>query len=109
MTYQAVFAHEDAALGIFSSVAGMDADALPLLVELRTTEQDGQPLPELRAPRNHHGVSPFGDGRTALHLIRPMRIVAPGRLEGVAEVKKTFPRPLPTGRGVDTSAAVVCP
>ena len=34
LTYQAILAHKDAALGIFGGVARMDADALPLLVEI---------------------------------------------------------------------------
>ena len=43
-----VLAYEDAAFGVCGGVAGMDADALPLAVELRATEQDGKPLLELR-------------------------------------------------------------
>ena len=43
-----VAAYEDAALRVFDGVARMDADALPLAVEVGATEQDGKPLFELR-------------------------------------------------------------
>ena len=39
LTYQAIFAYEDAAFGVCGGVAGMDADAL----EFRHAEQDGEP------------------------------------------------------------------
>ena len=64
----------------------MDADALPLLVELRATEQDGKPHPEFRTPRDHYGVATFGDGRAAFHLVGPVGIVAPSGFEGVTEI-----------------------
>ena len=48
----AVLAYEDATFGVFRRVARMDSDAL----ELRYTEQDGQPCPKLLTPRNHHGI-----------------------------------------------------
>ena len=36
-----VLAYEDAAFGVFGGVAGMDADALPLAVELGATKENG--------------------------------------------------------------------
>ena len=77
---------EDAALGVFGGVAHVDADALPLLVELRATEQDGKPHLELRTPRDHYGVATFGYGRAAFYLVCPVGIVAPSGFEGVTEI-----------------------
>ena len=66
-----VLAYEDAALGVFGGVAGMDADALPLAVEIGATEQDGEPLLELWLIGDDHGIAAFGDGRAAFHLVGP--------------------------------------
>ena len=81
-----VLAYEDAALGVFGGVAGMDADALPLAVEIGATEQDGEPLLELRTPRDDHGIAAFGDGRAAFHLVGPVLVVAPCGFQRVAEI-----------------------
>ena len=59
LAYLTVLAYEDAAFGVFGGVARMDSDALPFAVELRATEQDRQPCPKLRTPRNHHGIAAF--------------------------------------------------
>ena len=66
----AVLAYEDAAFGIFRAVARMDADALPLAIELRATEEDGKPCLKLRTPRDDYRVAAFGDGRAAFYLIK---------------------------------------
>ena len=60
----------------------MDSDAL----EFRHAEQDGQPLLELRTPRDHYSVSAFGDGRAAFHLVGTVGIVAPSGFQCVAEI-----------------------
>ena len=83
LTHFAVLTNEDAAFGVFRAVARVDADAL----ELRNTEQDGQPSLELRRIRDHHGIAPFGDGRATFHLIRPVFVVTPSGFEGVAEIQ----------------------
>ena len=57
-----VLAYEDAAFGVLGGVAGMDADALPLAVEIGATEQDGEPLLELWRVGDDHGIAAFGDG-----------------------------------------------
>ena len=46
LPHEFVLAYEDAPLGVLGAVARMDADAL----EFGHTEQDGQPLLQLRAP-----------------------------------------------------------
>ena len=85
-TYTLVAAYEDAALGVLGGVARMDADALPLLVELWATEQDGKPLLEFQTPADDYGIATFGDGRAAFYLVGPMGIVAPSGFEGVTEI-----------------------
>ena len=85
-TYTLVATYEDTALGVLDGVARMDADALPLLVELRATEQDGKPLLELRTPADDYGIAAFGDGRAAFYLVGTVGIVAPSGFEGVAEI-----------------------
>ena len=65
LTYQAIFAYEDAAFGVCGGVAGMDADAL----EFRHAEQDGEPRLELRAPRDHYRIAAFRNRRAAFYLI----------------------------------------
>ena len=46
----AVIAQKDAALGVARGVAGVDANALPFLIEVGTSQQQRQPLFELRRP-----------------------------------------------------------
>ena len=86
LAYLLVTAYEDAALGVLGSVTRVDADALPLLVELRATEQNGKPLFELRTPRDHYGVATFRDGRAAFHLVGTILVVAPSGFQCVAEI-----------------------
>ena len=85
-TYTLVATYEDTALGVLGGVARMDADALPLLVEFRATEQDGKPHLKLRTPRDHYGVAAFWDGRSAFYFVSTVGIVAPSGFEGVAEI-----------------------
>lgn len=86
LAHLAVLAHEDAALCVAGGVAGVDAYALPLAVELGAAEQDGEPLLEARAPGYDHGVVPLGYGRAACYLAPAVLVVAPGGFEGIAEV-----------------------
>ena len=86
LTYQAIFAYEDAAFGVFRAVACVDADALPLLVELWATEQDGKPLLKFWREGDNYCVAAFWDGRAAFHLVGTVGIVAPSGFEGVAEI-----------------------
>ena len=81
-----VLAYEDAALGVLGGVARMDSDALPLLVELWATEQDGKPCLELWTPRDHYGIATFGDGRAASHLVGTVFIIPPSGFQRVAEI-----------------------
>ena len=85
-TYTLVAAYEDAALGVLGGVARMDSDALPLLVELWATEQDGKPLLELRTPADDYSIATFGDGRATFYLVGTVGVVAPSGFEGVAEI-----------------------
>ena len=85
-TYTLVATYEDAALGVLGGVARMDADALPLLVEFRATEQDGKPHLKLRTPRDHYGVAAFWDGRSAFYFVSTVGIVAPSGFKRVAEI-----------------------
>ena len=82
-TYTLVAAYEDAALGVLGGVARMDSDALPLLVELWATEQDGKPCLELWTPRDHYGIATFGDGRATFYLVGSVVVLAPSGFEGV--------------------------
>ena len=85
-TYTLVATYEDTALGVLDGVTHVDADALPLLVELRATEQDGKPLLELWTPADDYGITTFGDGRAAFYLVGTVGIVAPSGFKGVAEI-----------------------
>ena len=85
-TYTLVATYEDTALGVLDGVARMDADALPLLVELWATEQDGKPLLELWTPADDYGIATFGDGRATFYLVGTVGIVAPSGFKGVAEI-----------------------
>ena len=59
-----VLAHQDAALGVFSLVAGMNTDAL----EARHAHQIRQPLLELRRHGDKHMIGSLGDGSVARNL-----------------------------------------
>ena len=41
LTHELVLAYKDATFGVLGGVAGMDADALPLAVELGATKENG--------------------------------------------------------------------
>ena len=82
----AVLAYQDAALGILGGVACVDADALPLLVELWATEQDGKPLLKFWREGDNYCVAAFGNGRAAFYLVSPVLIVAPSGFKRVAEI-----------------------
>ena len=99
-TLQLVLAHQDAALGIFGIVAGMDTDAL----EIRHAHQIWQPLLEFLRHGDEHMIGSLGDGSVPRNLSRHLAThsailavlllglqfhplqVAPRRLQGVAEV-----------------------
>ena len=85
-THLAVLTYEDAALRVLGGVARMDANALPFAIELRTTEQDGQPLPELGRVRDNHRVTPLGNGRPAFDFPAAVSIIAPGGFECITEI-----------------------
>ena len=63
---QLVLAHQDAALGIFCLVTGMDTDAF----EARHAHQIRQPLLELLRHGDEHMIGSLGDGRVPRNLSR---------------------------------------
>ena len=95
-----ILAHQNAALGIFGFVAGMDADAL----ETGNTLHIRQPLLESGRLSDEQTIRALGDGGTARNLSRQLatlsaeaRIlllrlqlhalqIAPRRLQGITEV-----------------------
>ena len=63
LAYHLVTAYEDAASGVGSGVAHVDADALEEMVEVGTTEKYREPHLEFRTPGNHYRVTAFRDDK----------------------------------------------